>query len=507
MSQAVVAESRVIEMRQVVKTFLGVPALKGVNLVVQPGEIHGLVGRNGAGKSTLVSALMGLIPIDAGSIAVGGAHVSRMTSERAVSEGIALVPQQLRLYPALTVTENLFTTGVPTSRLGFVDWRRSHAEAAERLRRVGLDVSVRQPLESLSVGEQQMVAIARALLNRARVIILDEPSAALAAREVRTLFTFVRKLKADGVSFIYISHHLEEVFQLCDRVTVLRDGENVGTREVAELDVDGLIRMMGPAEVTVTARTAAPSAGLPVVLQARDLGIPGHFKDVSFELRRGETLGITGLEGSGKEQLVRALFGIESGLQGSLILNDKPAVPHSPADALRKGFAYLPRDRKRYGVVGVRSVAENLSLASLDQLTNRFGFIRRGEEKRRAEEAVSTLSIVTAGVGQEVRLLSGGNQQKVVFAKLLTTKPSVMLLEEPTQGVDVHTKAEIWGLIGALNEQGVSSILISEEIHELLAHCSSVLVMYRGRSTATFDLQTGVVTPEQVIAAVEGTTQ
>jgi ribose transport system ATP-binding protein len=496
-------DTYVVEMRDIVKTFPGVRALDHVDFRLRPGEIHSLVGKNGAGKSTLMNILTGIYRPDEGEIWVGGERVDTMTTALAKNVGIAYVHQHSQLVPALSVAENIFCGDQPTTGAGFVDWRRMNREASERLDRVGLEIDPKRKVEGLSVAERQMIEIANAMFAEAQVIILDEATAPLPKNEVDMLFDFVRRQRDQGVAFIYISHYLEEVFEVCDTVTVLRDGQLVGDYQVSGLDMPELIRLISGAELERFKRERVELDGKPV-LEIKGLSRPGAYQDVNLEFKAGEIVGLTGLEGCGKAMLARGLYGLEPLGEGEVTLEGEPYQAKMPDEALDQGVAYLPRDRHGLGIVGIRSVLENMSLSILEKLTNALGLLRTGAEREHVRHYVDTLGIITPGLRQPVEFLSGGNQQKVVFAKLAGTEPKVLLLDEPTQGVDVQAKIEIMKIVDEMSRQGVAVAFISEEIREMSDVCDRILVMYDGQITAEFQMSDPDATVERILHAVEG---
>ncbi|MBA3415381.1 MAG: sugar ABC transporter ATP-binding protein [Chloroflexia bacterium] len=496
----------VVEMRDIVKTFPGVRALDGVSFSVRSGEIHALVGKNGAGKSTLMQILTGFYPQDSGEIAVRGQEIERMTTARAKEVGIAHVAQHAKFVPGLSIAENVFTGNLPRSRGGFVDWKNLNRDAAERLHRFGLAIDVRRKMEEVTVAERQMIEIARALFADASVIILDEPTAPLPKHEVQMLFEFVRRQRAGGASFIYISHYLEEVFELTDRVTVLRNGQHVGVAATAELTQPQLVRLISGAEVERFRRPAREGSGK-AMLEIVGLTRPGAYEDVSLTVHAGEVVGLTGLEGCGNGALARGLFGLEPLGAGQVRLDGKPYAADTPGKALQQGLAYLPRDRHGLGIVGIRSVRDNVSLAVVAKLANALGFVSGKRERSLVGKYIEVLGIKTPGIGQAVENLSGGNQQKVVVAKLVATKPRVLLLDEPTQGVDVQAKVEILRIVDELTQSGVAVAIVSDELNELIDMCDRVLVFYRGRLTREFRTGRDVMTPARILAAIEGATE
>lgn len=497
-------DAPVVQMRDIVKAFPGVRALDHVDFEVRPGEIHALVGKNGAGKSTLMQILTGIYPQDAGDIVVRGERIDRMTTARAKEAGIALVAQHANFVPGLSVAENLFAGQLPTRAGGFVDWRRLRRDAAERLARFGLRLDVRRKTETLTVAERQMIEIARALFANASVIILDEPTAPLPKHEVQLLFAFVRRQREAGASFIYISHYLEEVFELSDRVTVLRNGQVVAASPTAALTQPGLVKLISGAEVERFRRSPRPDAVAPPVLEIDRLTRAGAYADVSLRLHPGEVVGLTGLEGSGPGALARALFGLEPLGDGRVSLAGKAYRAASPAAALARGVAYLPRDRHGLGIVGIRSVRDNVALSVLDRLADALGFINGRRERRLVAGYIDALGIKTPGMAQPVENLSGGNQQKVVVAKLVATEPRVLLLDEPTQGVDVQAKVEILRIIDDLTANGVAAAIVSDELSELTDMCDRIIVFYRGRIAREFRKGVDDMKPASVLDAIEG---
>ncbi|MFN8493639.1 MAG: sugar ABC transporter ATP-binding protein [Caldilineaceae bacterium] len=500
------ATKPVLEMRNVSKAFPGVQALQDVNLSVAPGEIHGLLGKNGAGKSTLMAILMGIQPADTGTVTLDGYTFTEMTPREALDAGVAYVPQRINMMSALTVAENVLAGMMPVNRLGFVNWRQVFAEAEDRLTKLGLPLDVRARVEGLSVAEQTMLAIAKALFSKAKLIILDEPTAALPRADIDRLFGFVRSLKKSGVAFIYISHHLEEVFELCDRATVLRNGQLVATRAVEDLDTAALIRLMVGEDVKEFTRGQVSSLGGEPVLTIKKLARRGYYEDISLTLHKGEVIGLAGLEGSGAAALAAGLFGLQRLGTGDVLVNNQPFHAQTPQAALHQGVAYLPQDRYLYGIVGTRPLRENVTYPILERLSRWLGFVDQARERAMVEDYVQQLGIVTPSQEQRVSLLSGGNQQKVVFAKLAATKPHVLILHEPTQGVDVHAKVDIYRIVSELSAQGVGILIISSEVRELLGVCDSIKVMYKGHIVRTFATHAPDATPENILLAIEGET-
>jgi rhamnose transport system ATP-binding protein len=485
----------------IIKSFPGVRALKNVSFDIAAGEVHALLGENGAGKSTLIKVMSGVYAPDAGSISVDGTLVTLDGPHAARTRGIATIYQELLLFPELTVAENIFAGHAPRTRLGGLDWRAMRREAKKLLESLDIhDLDVNEVVGTLSVGNRQRVEILRALSQDARVLIMDEPTAALAEHDVQRLFEVVRRLRARGVGVVYISHRMEEIFLLADRVTVLRDGDYVGTRRVAETDVGELVQMMVGRRIESLFPKIEVAIGAPV-LEVRDLVRLPTTRGVSFVVRAGEILGLAGLVGSGRSELAQAIFGVLPAHSGDILLGGERVRVDSPATGRALGIAYVPEDRGTQGLVRPMTVRENVSLSVLRRLAH-GGFIDRDAERRLADEAVEKFSIRTAGIEQIVAKLSGGNQQKIVLAKWLAAKPRLLILDEPTRGIDVGAKAEIHRLMGELAGQGLAVLMISSELPEVLGMSDRVLVMREGRFVAEFSRADAA--PERVGAAMMG---
>jgi rhamnose transport system ATP-binding protein len=470
----------------ITKAFAGVRALKGVSFDLRPGEVHALVGENGAGKSTLIKIITGAETPDRGELAVNGQVVPSMDPGRSRALGIAAIYQQPSLFPDLTVAENIamaLETGGAWRRL---DWAARQRRSAELLGRIGASIDPARLVETLSMPEQQIVEIAKAIGADAKIVIMDEPTASLTEREVERLFAVIGLLKAHGCGIIYISHRLEEVFAIADRITVLRDGETVQTCERAGVDRAALIRMMVGRELSAV----FPKRAVPLGAVALDVRNVSHratgVTDVSCSVRQGEILGLAGLVGSGRTQLAEILFGLTPADEGEIRVHGEVVRLMSPREAIDAGIAYVPEDRRQHGVVLEMSVASNASLASLENVSRR-GLIDRAREQAAAERDVERFRIKTPSVAAEVGTLSGGNQQKVALARWLSTDPSILILDEPTQGVDVGSKAEIHGLMQTLAEQGLAIIMISSELPEILGMSDRIAVMRAGRIRGTIE--------------------
>jgi ABC-type sugar transport system ATPase subunit len=490
-------------MQDIVKTFPGVRALDHVNFELKRGELRSLVGKNGAGKSTLMNVLTGIYQPDQGKIFINGELIHPMTTERSRQLGIAYVHQQSQLIPALSIAENIFLGSPLTRSGGFVDWKRLISEATKQLHTLGLEIDAERKIEDLTVAEKQIIEIAKALFANAHTIILDEATAPLPKEEVNMLFDFVRRQSEQGVAFVYISHYLEEVFELCQVVTVMRDGQIIGENQVCDLDQSELIRLISGTQVEQFHRESHNTQRKPV-LEIKGLTRPGFYRDIHLTVCEGEVVGLTGLEGCGKGNLARGVYSLEPRGNGEVLLAGQPFSPTGPESALNAGVAYLPRDRHGMGLIGMRPVGENVTLSILRRLCNRFGLLDPGKERRHISYFIKKLGIMTPSVNQPVEFLSGGNQQKVVFAKLASTEPKVLFLDEPTQGVDVQAKVEIMRIIDQLAGQGVAVIYISEEIRELLDVCDRILVMYNGEISSEFKPGDPNYNAHQILGAVEG---
>jgi D-xylose transport system ATP-binding protein len=497
-----------LELRNITKDFPGVRALDGVSFTLEQGEIHVLCGENGAGKSTLIKTLCGVNPWGTygGEILLDGAQVRFQSLKDAEHHGIALIAQELALVPELSVMENLALGREPV-RAGLIRWDVVRRDAESALELVGLDMDPARAIKELGIGQQQLVEIGKALAKKARILVLDEPTAALTEADTARLMRLLLELKASGVSCIYISHRLEEVFQIADRITVLRDGRSVGGAKASELTPDKVIAMMVGREVGTLYPRPPHHPGVPLLKvegwTVEDPLVPGRevLRRVSFEVREREIVGLGGLMGAGRTALVSSLFGAaRSRVTGTLSLHGGPARKpfKSPAEAIAAGLSLVSEDRKRYGLVLDASVSENLTLASLRRYVR--GLLV--DDKRRGEQArqeAGALNIRASALGSAVRQLSGGNQQKVVLGKWLLTKPRVLFLDEPTRGVDVGAKAEIHRLIAELAEAGLGVVLVSSDLPELLGMSHRVLVLSLGAATA--ELSASEATPEAVMTA------
>ncbi|TPI74243.1 sugar ABC transporter ATP-binding protein [Mesorhizobium sp. B2-8-9] len=472
----------VLEMRHISKTFGPVLALHDVSLTVNAGELHALMGENGAGKSTLMKVLSGAYRPDAGGeILIDGAPVASGDPIKARAQGIAVIYQELSLAPNLTVAQNIFLGNEPR-RFGIVDRDQCNRRAKEIIERLGVSFSARALVSSLSLGERQLVEIARALSTSARIIVMDEPTTSLTSRETDRLFEVIGALKAQGIAIIYISHRMEEVYQLADRVSVLRDSGYVGTLERADLNASRLVSMMVGRDLSAFYKKdhRPPDSQRPVALSVRGMSDGGLLKDCSFDLYHGEVLALAGLVGSGRTELARLIFGADRRSAGELELDGKPIAIASPREALEAGIAYLTEDRKELGLFLDMSIADNINMGVLAKDARAGGFRDFTAAERRAAKAIADLSIRTRSAQANAGSLSGGNQQKVLLARLLETEPRVVILDEPTRGVDVGAKSEIYRLIDSLAGRGIAILMISSELPEVIGVADRVLVMRDG---------------------------
>jgi ribose transport system ATP-binding protein len=461
------------------KGFPGVQALSDVQFDLKAGEIHALMGENGAGKSTLIKILCGAQTPDSGQILIDGAAVSIGSPVVAGELGISPVHQELSLEPYLSIAENIFLGRQPVNRLGLIDRRQMLAAARGVLNELGVDLDPSAIVGRLSIAERQVVAIARAVSTRARFMIFDEPTSSLTRRESDLLLKMIRRLRDQGVGIIYISHRMEEIFDLCDRVTVLRDGKFVATHDVANITLDDLVRMIVGRSIAAASPRPQTKAGN-VVLEVSGLSKRGLLKDISFDLHRGEILGLSGLVGAGRTELARALFGDLVPESGEIRINGTKVDIRTPRQAIAAGIGLVPEDRKEEGLVLAQSVMANIGMPQL-KFFSRLSVISARRERRLAERYVQDLAIRTPSVDQNAMYLSGGNQQRVVIAKWLATKPKILIVDEPTRGVDIGAKAELHALLRDLAAEGMAILMISSDMPEVLAVSDRILVMHQGR--------------------------
>jgi len=492
-----------LSLRHAAKSFGAVHAVVDGSADLYPGEAHALLGENGAGKSTMVKMLAGVYPPDEGELLIGGAPVTLHSPAAARDAGIAVIYQEPTLFPDLTVAENIFTGRQPLRGARRIDGKLMRGQAAALFERLGVRLDPGRICRGLPIADQQIVEIAKALSLDARVIVMDEPTAALSAAEVARLFEVVRALRAGGAAVLFISHRLEEVFEICQRVTVMRDGRHVFTSELAGLTADDLVRAMVGRQVAQRAAGGRHEPGAEV-LRVERLTREGVFTDVSLRVRAGEIVVLAGLVGSGRSEVARAIFGIDRYDAGMVTLASKPLKKASPAAAMAAGVGYVPEDRRQQGLVMEMSVQQNMALASLSRLRT-AGLIRSAAERAFAADWAQRLRLKYGRLTDPVSRLSGGNQQKVVLAKWLGRQPSLLIVDEPTRGIDIATKAEVHTLLGQLASDGVAILMISSELPEVLQNGDRILVMREGRLTAEYPH--AEATEEKIMAAATGQTE
>lgn len=498
----------VLEMKNITKDFSGVRALHNVNFSVKRGEIHGLVGENGAGKSTLMKILSGVYPVGTfeGEIFVDNKKVEFKSPKDSQEEGIAIIYQELALVGDMSIAENVLLNHEYMKR-GIIDWVQMYSEAQKWLAQVGLDEDPRKKVNELTVGKQQLIEIAKALTTNAKIIILDEPTAALTDNEVEILMNILRDLKSKGVTCIYISHKLDEIFEITDTVTILRDGETISTDRIEELNEEIIISRMVGRSITDVYPYQKREIG-EVLLEVKDFSVTHKgtgkviIDNVSFSLRKGEILGVAGLMGSGRTELFTSLIGSYPGdYKGTILIDDQEKTIKNPRDAIDQGIAYVSEDRKRYGLIMEMDIKQNTTLSSLNQITKN-GVIDRSLELKKAEEMNKKVRTKAPGIEMKVAYLSGGNQQKVVLSKWLMNNPKILIMDEPTRGIDVGAKYEIYKIIDELASEGVGIILISSELPEVLGMSDRIMVMAEGKITG--QLSREEATQEKIMTLATG---
>lgn len=489
-----------LQLKGIEKSFPGVKALNGASLAVYPGRVMALVGENGAGKSTMMKVLTGIYKRDAGSLQWLGEETHFSGPKASQEAGIGIIHQELNLIPQLSIAENIFLGREFVNRFGRIDWKKMHAEADALLKRLNLRFTSHRLVGDLSIGDQQMVEIAKVLSFESKVIVMDEPTDALTDTETVSLFRVINELKAQGCGIVYISHRMKEIFEICDDVTVFRDGQFIAERSVDTLTEASLIEMMVGRKLEDQYPRLDKTPG-EIRLQVENLSGPG-IDNVSFTLRKGEILGVSGLMGAGRTELMKILYGALPRRAGKVLLNGREITIRTPQDGLANGIVYISEDRKRDGLVLGMSVKENMSLTALSYFSNGGGGLKHGAEQLAVSDFIRLFNIKTPGMDQIIGLLSGGNQQKVAIARGLMTRPNVLILDEPTRGVDVGAKKEIYQLINQFKEEGLSIILVSSEMPEVLGMSDRILVMHEGRLSGEFS--TEQATQEVLMAAAVG---
>ncbi|PJZ05807.1 ribose ABC transporter ATP-binding protein RbsA [Pantoea rodasii] len=489
-----------LQLKGIEKSFPGVKALNGASLAVYPGRVMALVGENGAGKSTMMKVLTGIYSMDAGSLQWLGKDVTFSGPKASQEAGIGIIHQELNLIPQLTVAENIFLGREFVNRFGRIEWNRMYAEADALLHRLNLRFNSHKLVGDLSIGDQQMVEIAKVLSFESQVIIMDEPTDALTDTETLSLFRVINELKAQGCGIVYISHRMKEIFEICDDVTVFRDGQFIAERAVSDLSEESLIEMMVGRKLEDQYPHLDQAPG-DIRLTVENLSGPG-VDNVSFTLRKGEILGISGLMGAGRTELMKVLYGALPRSNGKVMLNGREIITRSPQDGLANGIVYISEDRKRDGLVLGMSVKENMSLTALRYFSHPTGNLKHSEEQLAVGDFIRLFNVKTPSMEQPIGLLSGGNQQKVAIARGLMTRPNVLILDEPTRGVDVGAKKEIYQLINQFKAEGLSIILVSSEMPEVLGMSDRILVMHEGHLSGEFSREQA--TQESLMAAAVG---
>ena len=489
-----------IEMHNIHKAFGKNTVLSGVSFDLVTGEVHALMGENGAGKSTLMNLLTGLYSLDQGTIQIDGKETAFKNPKEAEQHGIAFIHQELNVWPDMTVLENLFIGKEIYTKLGLLDTKKMKALAQTQLDRLSVNLSLDQDAGSCSVGQKQMIEIAKALMTDAKVIIMDEPTAALTDREIEKLFQVIESLKKEGVSIVYISHRMEEIFAICDRITIMRDGKTVDTKAIPETDFHEVVKKMVGRELTDRYPKRTPSKG-DIVLEVKQATRKGRFQDISFSVKAGEIVGVAGLMGAGRTEMMRSLFGLDPLDQGEIWVHGKKAVIKKPSDAVKLGIGFITEDRKDEGLLLDASIRENIGLPNLDSFSPK-GLIDKKNEQDFVDLLIKRLTIKTASSEISARSLSGGNQQKVVIAKWIGIQPKVLILDEPTRGVDVGAKREIYQLMNELTDRGVAILMVSSELPEVLGMSDRVLVIHEG--TINGELDQTEATQERIMTLATG---
>jgi monosaccharide-transporting ATPase len=490
MDSATSSDSQILlSMQNIQKAFAGIPALSSAMLDVRRGEVHALIGQNGAGKSTMIKILTGYVSKDAGEISFDGAPFAARSPQDAQGKGISTIYQEINLVPYRSITENI-CLGREKRRFGLLDWSAMHAEARHLLARFNIAIDVRKPLMAFNTATQQMVAIARAIGFKAKLVIMDEPTSSLDEREVTVLFEVIRQLKASGISVIFVSHKLDELYAVCDRVTIMRDGRTVRTADMNSISKIELVASMLGRDIAQVSKHATAFGGRKstigdTLLEASNLAAGHKVQNVSLSVKRGEIVGLAGLLGAGRTETARLIFGADKSQKGSLTLEGKAFTPTEPIEAISRGIGFSSEDRKVEGIIPDMSVAENMTLALMPQLT-KMGVVDVDQQRALVEKFIKRLGVKCSGPGQRIRELSGGNQQKVLLARWLAMNPKLLILDEPTRGIDVGAKAEIQTIIKELADQGLAVLMISSELEEVIEGSDRVFVLREGHNVAEF---------------------
>ncbi len=492
----------ILEMKNITKNFPGVQALKGVDFNVRAGEIHALIGENGAGKSTLMKCLIGIHGQTSGDIYFDGKLIENYNTAQALKMGISMIHQELSPIEHRSIAENIWLGREPKNKIGLVDHKQMFKQTEEVLKSIDLHVSPKTLIKELTVAKIQMIEIAKAISYDAKLIIMDEPTSALTNKEIEQLFSIMRKLKEKGTSIIYISHKLEEIFQICDRVTVLRDGEYIGTEDIDTIDTQTLVKMMVGRDI----KNMFPKIKCPIGdirLEVNNLSSYGVFENISFSVRKGEIFGIAGLVGAGRTEIIETLFGIRTRTSGSIKIDGKEIDIQSPEDAKNAGMGLLTEDRRLNGIIPVLSVGDNTIVANLKKYVKKNGLFDHKESENDVNKYIESLRIVTPSIEQRIMNLSGGNQQKCLIARWLLTNPEILIMDEPTRGIDVGAKAEIYKLMCEIASQGKSIIMISSELPEVMAMSDRIMIIHEGRNAGILD-NSEKLTQEEIMLHATG---
>jgi len=490
----------ILELKDISMYFPGIKALDSVDFSIRPGEVHALIGENGAGKSTLVKIITGVYKQTAGQVLLNGEETNFKSALDAQSAGITAIHQEASMFPELSVTENIFMghhVKKGASGKGPVDWKTMRQRTRELLDDIELDISPDALVKSLGVAQRHMVEIAKALSIDAQIVIMDEPTSALTLREVEDLYKIIRRLRDEGKAIIFISHKFEEIFDICDTYTVFRDGQLIGDGNVSDATISSIINMMVGRSLDLLYPKGESTIG-DVVLEVENLNRTGYFKNISFNLHKGEILGFFGLIGAGRTEVMRVLFGIDKASSGEVRLNGKPVSFTKPKKAMKAGIAYIPEDRHEQGTILDMSIADNITLPNVDELSH-FGILDEKAERSLAEDFAKKIEIKSAGLNMKTSTLSGGNQQKVVLAKWLSTGPEILILDEPTKGIDVGTKARVHKIVSDMAAEGKAIILVSSELPEVLGMSDRIVVMHEGFVTSVFEREEA--DPDKVMLA------
>ncbi len=486
--------SIILQINNISKSFSGIKVLDNISFAIEKGKVHALLGENGAGKSTLMKILVGLLPADKGEVLLEDEVISGLSVHTILGKGIAMIHQEIVMVPELSVAQNIFL-GKESHRFTWLNETEINSKSKRILADLKLDISPKIKLKNLSIADRQMVEIAKAISNNAKIIIMDEPTSALSDKEVDILFGLIEKLKSQGIAIVYISHKMDEIFRISDTITVLRDGKLIITQKAEDLNHQTLIKLMVGREVSELFPSSSTELG-ETLLSVNNLRRKNIFRDINFEVKAGEVLGLAGLVGAGRSEIVRAIGGLDKIDAGIIKIKGEIVNINSPSDAIKLGIGFVSEDRKALGFVPQMTVKENISLSSLQRFS-KIGFVNTKEESSLTEEFFGDLKVKASGLGQKLINLSGGNQQKVVIAKVLMSNPKIIILDEPTRGIDVGAKFEIYKLINTLKAKGLAIILISSEMPEILGLCDRILVLSKGKQMAI--LSKKEVTQEKIM--------